>query len=302
MKTNDVYAKTLKFVLLKLALGGAVLGVGLIIGLIFILIGNAIDNELASYILVLVWLVLVVSCDNLLTHYFGYLIKAGHIAVVTEYVTTGNLPANQVEYAFNTVKSRFATSSVYFLIDKLVSGAVKELQEGVDFIGGKLDFIPYMDKITSFIKIFIGIALGYIDECCLGYTFFMKDQSAFKSACDGLTIYWKNKKKLLKDSLFTTLIVMALTSAAWLVSFLFVLVIALATGSNIAIFVSIIVAILIAGIIKTSFIDSWMMVKMMICYMEDAPSTSVENGMYDTLCKISGKFKQLFEKAKTSVA
>jgi hypothetical protein len=56
------------------------------------------------------------------------LIKAGHIAVITEAVTTGKVPKNQVAYGKERVKERFVTANVYFLIDKLVGAAVRQIQ------------------------------------------------------------------------------------------------------------------------------------------------------------------------------
>lgn len=301
MKAFDIYKKTMKFVWLKLALGGALFGGALLLGGLFLLIAALAKNEILSIILLLVWSISIVAMDNVITHYFGYLIKAGHIAIVSQAVTTGQIPDNQYEVAVSMVKSRFAESSVYFLVDKLVSGAVKELQKGVGKVGDALDAIPGMSAITNFIQIFIGIVLGYIDECCLGYTFYKKDQSAFKSACDGITIYWKNKKKLLKDAALMALVVMGITAVLFIIPVVILVPLALITDNTIILVCALIGSAVIAGILKSAFVDSWMMVKMMTSYMEEAPTTVVDNGIYDTLCKLSGKFKQLFNKSQQTV-
>ena len=298
MKAFDIYKKTMKFVWLKLALGGALFAGALLLGGIFFLIASLAKNEIVSIVLMLIWIFGIIAMDNVITHYFGYLIKAGHIAIVSEIVTTGKIPDNQYEVAVSMVKSRFKESSVYFLVDKLVSGAVKELQKGVGKVGDALDAIPGMSAITNFIQIFIGIVLGYIDECCLGYTFYKKDQGAFKSACDGITIYWKNKKKLLKDAAIMALVVMVITAVLFIIPLVIMVPLALLTDNTIVVVCAVIGSAIIAGIVKSAFVDSWMMVKMMTSYMEDAPTTAVDNGIYDTLCKLSGKFKQLFNKSQ----
>ncbi len=51
--------------------------------------------------------------------------------MVTTAVTTGQVPDNQFEVAKNMVKERFATANVYFVVDRLVSGAVSQLQKGL---------------------------------------------------------------------------------------------------------------------------------------------------------------------------
>lgn len=298
MKTFDIYKKTLKFVWLKLALGGALVLGALVLGGLFFLIAAIAKSEGLSVVLLLLWIIAIALMDNVITHYFGYLIKAGHIAIVSEAVTTGQIPENQYQVAVSMVKSRFAASSVYFAVDKLVSGAVKELQKGVGKIGDALDAIPGMSAITNFVQIFIGIVLGYIDECCLGYTFYKKDQNAFKSACDGVTIYWKNKKKLLKDGAIMALVVMGITAVLFIIPLVILVPIALLTDSTIVLVGAFIGSAVIAGIFKSAFVDSWMMVKMMTSYMEEAPTTEVESGIYDTLCKLSGKFRKLFNKSQ----
>ena len=59
-----------------------------------------------------------------------------------------------------------------------------------------------------------------------------------------------------------------------------------------------ILGIMFAAVFKSAFIDSYMMVKMMVSYMEVAPTTQITFDLYDKLCKLSGKFKKLFNKGQ----
>ena len=296
MKAKDIYFKTMKFVWLKLALGCAVTVAAVILLAIFMLIGNAIGSGGGMYIMLIIWLILVGGIYKLAMYYVGYMLKAGHIAVIASAVTTGQLPADQFAYGKQMVQSRFAASNVYFVVDRLVSGAVRQLQKAVGKIGDFLDAIPGMGTVTSFVQTFIGIALGYVDECCLGYCFLKQGEGAFKASCDGVVIYFQNAKKLLKDAAVTTLIVMLLTLVSWAVPlFLFVIIFRALNWSIIA---AVLLAIIVAIVIKSAFIDSWMMVKMMVSYMQVAPSTQITYDLYDKLCGLSNKFKELFGKAK----
>lgn len=295
MKTKDVYLKTMKFVWLKLAFGAAVFAASLVLLGIFLLIGRLFGGS-AMAVFICLWLVFTGGIYRFGMHYVGYMLKAGHVAVIAETVTSGRLPANQFAYGKQAVTERFATSNVYFVIDNLVSGAVKQLQKVVGKIGGALNMIPGMDSMTNILQTFIGIALGYVDECCLGYCFIKKEEGAFKASCDGVVIYFQNAKKLLKDAAVTTLIVVTATFLAWIVPFLVLSGIFKIFGGSVAIaaFLSIFVAVAI----KLAFIDSYMMVKMMVSYMEVAPSTEITYDLYDKLCGFSAKFKSLFQKAK----
>lgn len=299
MKTRDVYLKTMKFVWLKLALGGVMILFSLLTLAIFLGIGSLGSGD-GMVIAFWLWLIVVCGVYVWVNRYIGYMIKAGHVAMVTTAVTTGSLPDNQLEAAKEMVKERFLTANVYFAIDNLVSGAVSQLQRGFEKIDKVFGNIPGVSALVNFAQMFIRIALGYIDECCLGYTFLHKEQSAFKSAADGVVIYFQNWKKLLKDAAVTTLIVMVISFLAWLAPFIIFAGILGVFGVHwvFAFFI----ALMCAMVIRSAFVDSYMMVKMMVSYMEVAPATEITFDLYDKLCKLSGKFKKLFNKAQEEEA
>lgn len=295
MKTKDIYLKTMPFVWLKLAMGAAITLVSVIILAIFMGIGYACGGTVMAIMLAL-WMIATGGIYKFAMYYVGYMLKAGHVAVIAKAVTTGQIPENQFEYGKQMVASRFATANVYFVVDRLVSGAVSQLQKLVGKVGNALDVIPGMSNITSILQTFIGIALGYVDECCLGYCFINEKEGAFKASCDGVVIYYQNIKKLLKDAAVTTLVVVVSTFIAWFVPFIFFVGIFKVLHWNMI--AAVVLAFIVALAIKTAFIDSYMLVKMMVSYMEVAPSTEITYDLYDKLCKISNKFKKLFNKAK----
>lgn len=292
MKVKDVYLKTMTFVWLKLAMGGALLLFSLVTLAIFFWLANLTSNPLPLYI----WVILDIVVCGWVSRYVGYMLKAGHVAIVSKAVTTGSVPENQFQMAKEMVTKRFATSNVYFVVDRLVSGAVSQLQKGLGTVDKLLGGIPGVSAIISFLQLFIGIALGYVDECCLGYTFLKEDQSAFKSAADGVVIYFQNWKTLLKDAAITTLVVIVATFAAWLLPFIVFMSIFGALGLPWVI--ALIIAVVVAIALKSAFIDSYMMVKMMVSYMTVAPDTEITFDLYDKLCGLSAKFKELFNKGQ----
>ncbi|MCH5270650.1 MAG: hypothetical protein J1E83_07845 [Lachnospiraceae bacterium] len=295
MKTKDVYFKTMIFVWLKLALGGAMFLISLILLAICLGLGSLGSGD-GIIIAFFIWLILVAAMYGIVNRYVGYMLKAGHVAMVTTAVTTGTLPENQLQAATAMIKERFVTANVYFVVDRLVSGAVSQLQRGLQKIDDLLGKIPGVSLIVSFAQLFVQIALGYVDECCLGYTFLHREQSAFKSAADGVVIYFQNWKKLLKDAAIMALIVMGVSFLTWLLPFLLFTAIFAAFGIHWVF--ALIIGVIISAVIKSAFIDSWMMVKMMVSYMEVAPTTQITFDLYDKLCKLSGKFKSLFEKGQ----
>lgn len=169
----------------KLALGGATVLLSTIVFLILLGIGWLFGDG-GIFIAIILWILATKLINLGLMHYMGYMVKAGHIAVIAESMRTGQVPANQVEYGKTMVQQRFITSNVYFAIDKLVTGAVKQIQRGLEKLGNKLDFIPGMEALTGVAQFFVNISLGYIDECCFGWTFYNPQQGAFQSAADAV--------------------------------------------------------------------------------------------------------------------
>lgn len=299
MKATEIMGKTMKFVWLKLGFGAAMTLIAVIGIAIFCFIGSLFGDGAGIIIMLCLWMALFGGIYRLADNYIGYLIKAGHIAVVAHAVTTGVVPENQFEFGKQMVKERFATANVYFVLDKLVSGAVRQLQNAVGKIGGLLDAIPGMEKITNLLQRFIRIALGYVDECCLGYCFIKKEKSAFQASCDGVVIYFQNAKKLLKDAALITIVVSLLTVLLWLVPFVILALLFNALEWHIGI--AALIALFIGVTIKSAFIDTFVMVKMMTTYMEVAPTTVLNFDLYSKLCGLSSKFKDLFGKAQSGV-
>lgn len=298
MKAKDIYWKTMKFTWLKLAVGAVLTVAVILLFALFVGIG-AFFGGAGMYIGYILWLITSYGTYRFLMMYAGYMVKAAHVAVISTAVTTGEIPDDMFNAGKEMVKERFVTANAYFAIDKLVSGAVKQLQNTVGRVGNIFSNIPGVSDAVNILQLFIGIALGYIDECCLGYTFINKEQNAFKSACDGVCIYFQNAKHLLKNAAIITLVVVISTFFAWVIPF--AVVGGLFTALHWSRFAAFILAVIIAIVIKTAFIDSWMMVKMMVSYMEVAPSTEITFDLYDKLCKISSKFKSMFKKAAAGV-
>ena len=295
MTAKEVFSKTLQFGWIKLGLG--LLNILIAVVLFAIMMGIAVlfDSEGVGAIMFIIWLSLIGIVNFFLNHYIGYLVKAGHVAVITTAFQTGQVPANPFETGKAMVKERFGTSNVYFALDKLVAGSVKQLQRTLGRItDGLLGALPGADGVKSLMNMFLDISLGYIDECCLGYTFAHPEQNAYKSAADGVVVYFQNWKTLLKDAAKTTGVVILSFVVVTLVAFLvFGSLFRLFGWSG---FMAFIISLLFAYTVKYAFIDSWILVKMMSSHMQVVPTTRITFDLYGKLSNLSKKFKELFNK------
>ena len=295
MKAEQLFKKTMPFCMAKCVLGGIMV---LIMGVLLALFAGIgwLFGDMGLVIGLIIWFGSIKVVHLAVMNYAGYLVKAGHIAVLAEAAVTGQVPADQVNYGKEKVKERFVTANVYFGVDKLVTGAVKQIQKGIQKVSNFLDFIPGMDKLAGLAKWFVELSLGYIDECCLGWTFYQSQQGAFKSACDGVVIYAQNIKHLLKNAAMTMLKLVLATLAAVLVVFIPVgILFKVLKWSG---FLAFILACLIAWVVKFAFLDSYILCQTMAGYMEVAPTTQIGFDLYGKLSGISSSFKEMWEKAK----
>lgn len=295
MKAKDIWLGTMKFNWIKLGVGLGFDLVALILLIVFCAIGAVIGELIGAYVAFLVWGFTVFKLYHVVSDYVSYMIKSAHIACMAVAVQEGKLPENMVETGAQLVKERFVSANVYIGVDKLVSGAVGQLQRTVGRIGGFLDFIPGMENAVEILQKFIGIFLGYVDECCLGYTFINKDQNAWKSACDGVCIYFQNVKTFLKEAVKITLIVMVFTTVVTIIAML--LMLGLVGIFNVPSLGAVVLGIMVALTLKEAFIDSYIMCQMLTVFLQVAPQTELSVDLYGKLCGLSSKFKEMWQNA-----
>lgn len=298
MKAKLLFRKTMPFCIAKLLLGGATV---LILSLLLALFAGIgwIFGDTGLVIGILIWTGSIGIVRFFIMHYVGYLVKAGHLAVLAQAAATGKVPRDQVKYGISKVKERFATANIYFAVDKLVTGAVKQIQRSIEKISNSLSFVPGMEHLASLAKFFVKLSLGYIDECCLSYTFLKTKQNAYKSACDGVVIYAQNIKALLKNAAMTMLKVVLLTVLA-------VVVIFIPVGLLFRVFhwsglIAFIIACLIAWVVKFAFLDSFILCQTMAAYLDAAKETKISFDLYGKLSGLSSSFKELFEKGRAGL-
>ena len=295
MNPREIYFKTMKFVWLKLAIGAAgVLATGLTGG-ILALIGSLFSST-AALLLGLFGLLIGIGIWYGLSHYFGYMIKAGHVAVVACALSTGALPENQTEWAKQAVKSRFATANVYYVLDGLVNGAVSQLRKAVNLVAELLSSVPGISSAKTFADQLVSTVLGNVDECCLGWCFAHPELGSFHASCDGVSIFFQNSRHLLKAGVKLSLVVLGITGAAGFLTA--IIAIALFHKTAAACIIALIVGISLVYACKAAFLNSYSMIHMMAAYMEVAPRTELSYDLYAKLCGLSTKFRTLFDRAR----
>ncbi len=301
-----IFFQTLPFVLLRLALGTlfamlALVYFGIVLYILFTFLG--FSNTIMFLVSLAIFIAAVgffFKLYQLFVRNVMYMIKAGHIAVISEIVQTGQVPKGQISYGKDKVIRRFMSVEALFVVDMAIEAVVRQI---IRSLASVVEWLP-VPALRTFINTVLRIvemAANYIDEAILAYIFINEDQNAWKSARDGLVLYAKNWKPILGVSA-------ALVLSSYFLSFLifngfYIIGIPLATkllpGLGIyiawAIFIAL-VLIIFMGIFQP-FVQTWIIVNYLNEIRDDTPDSKT----MDWLMGISDKFKEIITKAGKSM-
>lgn len=232
--------------------------------------------------------------------YILYVVKAGHIAVMVHLIDGRDVPngQDQIAYAKDVVKERFAEANILFVVDQLVKGAIRAI---TGLIGGIAAFLPIpgLGGLIAFINTVIRLSLTYVDEIILGYNIRINSSSPFETARQGVVLYAQNGKTMVKNAVWLAVIM-------WGVSFVIFLLM-LAPAAAIMWFIpgqlggwAFVLAILLAWAFKAAFIEPFAIACLMQVYFKTIEG-QVPNAEWDQrLAEGSSKFRELRDKALAS--
>jgi hypothetical protein len=260
------------------------------------------------FVILLVAIGVLWGLKKIAERYFLYLIRAGHVAVITELILKGDLPAgvNQVEYGKQKVLQHFGTTSAMAGVDALVEGAVRQTLRWVTRLGSLVSFIPGAKLVMGFIQRVLSLAGNYIDEAVLSHVLSHEKADVWRAAADGVVLYVQSWKKIL----WTALGVVTGVLVGWLVVFVLVLfpllgLASLGGKSGLRVlfsFFALLAAWLIASVARWVLVDPLATVAMVVAYNEAVREQTPAYDLYGTLAGVSGKFRELEQRARQAPA
>ncbi len=261
---------------------------------------------------------ILIALTRFFQRYALYLVRGGHIVVITELVRKGKLPQgeNQISYGKDKIAKHFGGASVLFIVDNMVRKAVKQVLNWLTSADGCLGQIPGMNLVLSVIKRVLRIAGNYIDEAVLSYIVSHEEEkNVWKTAADGVILYAQSWKSLLITAVFVSLVVMCIWLAVFGVS-LFLLLIPVSTyGGEIAArittspqaqqglkvlfgFIALALSQTIANFVKWITVDPLATVSMIVSYNKAIDGAQPSYDLYTQLSRVSRSFRQMTERAK----
>ncbi len=295
---GDIYRNTFSFCLLKLAFGGMVTLLCLLLFILFFSIGVSMGEDMVGLFL-FIWIVVSAALIYMSDYYFGYLFKAGHMAAAADYVKTSMVPDSAYQYSILRIRKRFSNTQEYHRIEKLVHDSLRDFYGVIE----KMSANP-PHGFDAVFSVLTGIPLSYIGSCCISYAFYFDRSNIFKSIAEGTAIFPLEHGRLLKNSRFVTIISLISVILTFAVTFTVSLLIFNAIGSTApyALVIALMFAILFTKLIKNSFIDTFILISDMCTYFYVMPAAKgkLTYGLFGKLCSYSRAFRELYATGRSN--
>ncbi|WP_111734936.1 hypothetical protein [Roseovarius amoyensis] len=232
-----------------------------------------------------------------LREYILYMVKAGHIAVMVEYLDGRELPGgrSQIAYAQEIVRARFGQANVLFGIDQLVRGVIRAI---TGLIGGLASLlpIPAMGGLMRVVRAFLRVAVGLIDEVILAYLIRTKSENPWSDSRDALVLYGQNARPLLVNAAVITLVTYVLAFIVFLVM--------LAPAAAVVYLIpgawsagGFVFAILFAWAVKAAVLEPFALACLLQAYFKLTEGQAPNPEWVARLEGVSAKFKKLGQRA-----
>ena len=233
--------------------------------------------------------------------YILYIVKAGHIAVMVQLIDGNEVPGGQgqIAYAHAIVRERFVEANVLFAIDQLVKGVIVTITGLVGGIAALLP-IPGLNGLVRFANAVIRMALTYVDEIVLGYNVRLNSHTPYDTARTGVILYAQNSKVMLKNALWLTLLSWVLGIVVFFSTLAPASAILYAMPGQLAGW-AFVLSIVFAWACISAFIEPFAIAALLQVYFKTIAGQVPDPEWEDRLNEASRHFRELTEKAMTSI-
>lgn len=306
-ETTKIFTKTLPFALVRtgiyLAFGtAALIYLGLLFG--FMALVSKVGGSVGTFIGLLVFVAGLgggYGLIHLAREWLLHLLKAGHVAVVTAFLTDGKLPKGKSQYEIGKqlVTEQFVDVNVLFVVDGLVKGSVRGFNRTIDNL---MDMIPLpgMQSVAKWAGRIVDMAVNFIDETVLSYSLSKGDKNVWNSAMEGVVLYAQNYKQVLKNAAAMALLawasyavlVLALGIPFWPAAYAFG-----TGGHSILQGVFVLTPFVLGFVLKLSLVNPFAMISVLVTFHRNALGQPISPEWQGRIEAASDKFRELKQKA-----
>lgn len=230
--------------------------------------------------------------------YFLHLIACGHVAVLTDLVTkgqVGNGSEDQFTYGRRVVTERFGQVNLLFGLNALVRGVLQSFHSTLDWLSETLP-IPGLDSASSLLNLVLKAATRYLDKVIFSYILARNDGDPGRDAREGIIYYCQNAKEILKTSIWMVIQEKVLTVVLWIVMMIPAALLTLLLPQSVREvggLVTVVIAVLMTWAVRSAFVKPIFLIMMMVRYhtlIENQPINEEWDGY---LASISQQFSSL---------
>jgi hypothetical protein len=232
-----------------------------------------------------------------LRDYLLYLVKAGQIALMVDYLDGRPVPygQGQIAYARAVVADRFGQASALFVLDRLIKGVIGVITGLVEGLTSLVP-IPGLTQVMAALRAYLRVAVGLVDEVILAHAIRTRSENAWEAAHDGLVLYAQNGRAMLVNAAWVTLIswVLAILVFVFMLAPAAAFVWLLPGDSSTGLFVF---ALVFAWAVKAAVIEPFALACMLQVFVKLTAGQEPNPEWRGRLTQISDKFRQLGERA-----
>jgi hypothetical protein len=231
-----------------------------------------------------------------------YLLQAGHVAVLTELVTSGQIAAGgegMFAYGKRIVTERFGQVNALFALDLLIKGVVAAFNGTLNFVTGLLP-IPGLQSVMGIVNAIVRAATSYIDETIFSYNLARGDENTWRSSKDALIYYAQNSMEILKTAVWVVVLDKVLTVVIWgvMLAPAFLMLALLPEAAKPGGFIGgLIIAALLASNVRQAFLKPIFLVMVMTKFHVAVRNQPINLEWDQRLSSVSKKFGEIKDRA-----
>ncbi len=208
--------RTYPFILLRI-LVGVLLGVILVVALLVAVWVWLTFGDAAGVGALVIALVILGLLSIILQPYLLYLVDGGHVAVLTELITTGETPDSQIRFGIAQVKANFGSVTMLFVIYFVIKQVLKQINNLINTAvsgatgglsrSGREKEAGVVQGLAGIVQLALNIAVGYVDKAILANIYRSDETNNWKPAKEGVILYTKIWKPILASTLIVATVV-----------------------------------------------------------------------------------------------
>ena len=237
--------------------------------------------------------------------YVLHLIACGHVAVLTELIThgqVGNGSESMFAYGRRIVTERFGQVNALFGLNALVRGIIQSFHRTLDWTAELLP-IPGLESLASLISVILRAATRYLDKVIFSYNLARGEQDPWAGAREGIVYYCQNAMPILKTSIWIVIQERVLSFFLWLVLLVpagAITVMLPHAVREVGGLITVVIALLLASALREAFIKPLFLVMIMVRFHALVENQPINAEWADRLAQMSDKFRTFAYGARTA--